>query len=95
MLVPRGTKATWAEADKAGFGTARSLGSNVWFTLRGGNVSDVFYPDLSTPSVRTLELVVVGDDFVDRPPAGTAVSRPDPRSLRYRQSGSGHPPATG
>jgi glucoamylase len=87
-----GAKSTWTEADKAGFGTARSRGSNVWFTLQGGRVSEVFYPDLSTPSVRTLELVVVGRGFVDRPSTGSsAVSRPDARSLRFRQSGSRHP----
>src|SRR6478609_9142614 len=80
-----GAKSTWTEADKAGFGTARSRGSNVWFTLQRGRVSEVFYPDLSTPSVRTLELVVVGDGFVDRPTAAAVVTRPDPRSLRFRQ----------
>ena len=42
--------------------------------------------------MRTLELVVVGDDFVDRPSTATAaVTRPDPRSLRFRQSGNKHP----
>jgi len=86
-----GAQSTWPEADKTGFGTARSRGSNVWFTLQGGRVSEVFYPDLSTPSVRTLELVVVGDGFVDRSTAGATVARPDPRSLRFRQSGSRHP----
>jgi glucoamylase len=86
-----GAKSTWTEANKTGFGTARSRGSNVWFTLQGGRVSEVFYPDLSTPSVRTLELVVVGDGFVDRPTAAAAVTRPDPRSLRFRQSGNRHP----
>ena len=58
---PRGAKSTWTQADKTGFGTARSTRSNVWFTLQGGRVSEVFYPDLSTPSVRSLELVVTGD----------------------------------
>src|SRR5690242_109780 len=37
----------WTEADKTGFGTARTTGSNVWFTLQDGLVSEVFYPDLS------------------------------------------------
>src|SRR6478672_7062311 len=87
----RGAKSTWTEADKSGFGTARDRGSNVWFTLQRGRVSEVFYPDLSTPSVRTLELVVVGDGFVDRPKAAAAVTRPDPRSLRFRQTGNRHP----
>ena len=51
-----GPNAGFTEADKAGFGTAHSRQSRVWFTLQGGRVSEVFYPDLSTPSLRTLEL---------------------------------------
>ena len=54
----RGARSTWTEADKSGFGTARTTRSNVWFTLQQGRVSEVFYPDLSTPSVRTLDFVV-------------------------------------
>lgn len=79
----RGAKSTWTEADKTGFGTARDRDSNVWFTLQRGRISEVFYPDLSTPSVRALDLVVVGDGLVDRPSATAEVSRPDPTSLRY------------
>ena len=42
--------------------------------------------------MRTLELVVVGDGFVDRQSTGaSAVTRPDPRSLRFRQTGNRHP----
>src|SRR4051794_36510638 len=80
-------RSTWAEADKTGFGTARATRSNVWFTLQRGRVSEVFYPDLSTPSVRSLELRVSGEDFSDRlsTDATTVTSRPDPRSLRYTQ----------
>src|SRR4051812_44458382 len=48
----------FAEADKSGFGTSRTRQSKVWFTLEGGQVSEVFYPDLSTPSVRSLGLTV-------------------------------------
>ena len=51
-------KKGWTEADKAGFGTARTRESRVWFTLPGRRLSEVFYPDLSTPSVRSLELTV-------------------------------------
>jgi glucoamylase len=83
----RGEKSTWAEADKTGFGTSRSHGSNVWFTLQGGRTSEVFYPDLSTPSVRSLELQVVGEGFLDRASSDmrTTVTRPDPRSLGFTQ----------
>ena len=83
-----GTKTVWTEANKAGFGTARSRGSNVWFTLQRGRVSEVFYPDLSTPSVRNLELVVTdGRTFTDRASRDMRLrtSRPDARSLRFTQ----------
>ncbi|WP_262849570.1 glycoside hydrolase family 15 protein [Mumia quercus] len=82
-----GVKSTWTEADKTGFGTARTRRSNVWFTLQRGRVSEVFYPDLSTPSVRSLELVVTdGATFTDRESdMRPVVSRPDRRSLRFSQ----------
>jgi glucoamylase len=82
-----GAKSTWTEADKAGFGTARQRRSNVWFTLQRGRVSEVFYPDLSTPSVRSLDLVVTGPGFSDRMAAETTTvtTRPDQQSLRFTQ----------
>ncbi len=83
-----GEKSTWTEGDKTGFGTARERGSNVWFTLQGGRVSEVFYPDLSTPSVRSLELVVTdGETFTDRTSTDTeaTVTRPDEESLGFTQ----------
>ncbi len=83
-----GEKATWTEADKTGFGTARERASNVWFTLQQGRVSEIFYPDLSTPSVRSLELLVTdGRTFTDRESRDTvhSTTRPDPRSLSFTQ----------
>ncbi|UMG93028.1 hypothetical protein [Nocardioides sp. TF02-7] len=84
-----GRKHTWTEADKTGFGTARTRRSNVWFTLQRGRTSEVFYPDLSTPSVRTLELMVSDRrrSFLDRASRDmrTTVRRPDARSLRFTQ----------
>ncbi len=83
-----GAKTVWTEANKAGFGTAHARGSNVWFTLQRGRVSEVFYPDLSTPSLRNLELVVTdGRTFTNRASRDMRLrtSRPDPRSLRFTQ----------
>lgn len=88
LVPPRGARSTWTEADKAGFGTARDRGSNVWFTLQDGRVSEVFFPDLSTPSTRVLELVVTdGRTFTDRASEDMQVvtTRPDERSLRFQQ----------
>ena len=61
-----GAHPSWLPANKTGFGTARGRASNVWFTLQGGQLSEVYYPDLSTPSVRSLNFVVTdGHTFAD------------------------------
>ena len=52
--APTGDKTVWDEADKTAFGTARTRASNVWFTMQQGHLSEVFYPDLSTPSIRSI-----------------------------------------
>ena len=63
-----GAPAVYQPADKHGFGTARGgAESPVWFTLGGGRMTEVFYPDLSTPAVRELQLVVTdGRTFTER-----------------------------
>src|ERR1700742_5114273 len=55
-----GAKADWAPADKHGFGTSKTLASKVWFTLEGGELSEVYYPTLDTPSFRDLQFAVDG-----------------------------------
>ena len=50
--------AKWTEADKDGYGTSAGTASKVWHTLDDGRLTEVFYPDLQTPSVRTLDFVV-------------------------------------
>src|SRR3954471_24143550 len=55
-----GQKASWAPADKQGFGTAAARSSRVWFTLRKAGLSELYYPDLSHPSARSLEFLVDG-----------------------------------
>src|SRR3954454_24583470 len=83
-----GHKATWTESDKTGFGTARTKRSNVWFTLQDGRTSEVFYPNLSTPSVRSLELVVTGDGFTGRESTDLRqrTSPPPARSLAFTET---------
>jgi glucoamylase len=72
-LAAPGARSTWAPADKHGFGTARQLGSPVWFTLRQASLSEVYYPDLDTPSFRGLQFAVrrrtVDREVVDDDPA--------------------------
>ena len=48
----------WAPADKHGFGTAHQLESKAWFTLRQGSLSEIYYPNLSTPAFRGLQFAV-------------------------------------
>jgi glucoamylase len=77
----------WAPADKQGFGTATGTASRVWFTLGRGMLTEVFHPDLGTPSVRDLELVVAGPGWVDRERRDTVheVRLLDGRGLTYQQ----------
>src|SRR3954470_15467049 len=88
--------ASWAPADKHGFGTARQLDSTVWFTLRQASLSEVYYPDLDTPSFRGLQFAVSDGRTVDRetvdddpahiePPAVRARVEPVPGSLTFKQ----------
>jgi len=62
-----GAPAAYQPADKQGFGTAHSgAKSPVWFTLGDGRMTEVFYPDLSTPATRELVLVVTdGHSFTE------------------------------
>src|SRR3954451_11532705 len=55
-----GNKADWTQADKQGFGTSTTRASHVWFTLRRAEMTEVYYPDLSHPSARTLDFMVDG-----------------------------------
>jgi glucoamylase len=83
-----GERHTWAPADKHGFGSATALGSHVWFTLRQAELTDVYYPDLGTPSLRDLEFAVTdGRSFVDRETGPGVRSRVEafPGSLTFRQ----------
>jgi glucoamylase len=62
-----GAKHTWAPADKHGFGTARQLAGNAYFTLRQASLSEIYYPDLSTPGFRGLQFAITdGHRFLDR-----------------------------
>jgi glucoamylase len=83
-----GAKVDWAPADKHGFGTSTTLASKVWFTLEGGELTEVYYPRADTPSFRDLQFVVTdGHSFVE-PERDSTVQRTvqtDPRSLTYQQ----------
>src|SRR6188508_1224347 len=83
-----GAVATWTEGDKDGIGSATSLTSRPLFTLDDGEMTEVYAPDLGTPSIRDLQLVVSdGKSFSEREreDATHRIELADPRSLPYRQ----------
>jgi glucoamylase len=83
-----GATAVWTDADKDGYGTSATSASRVWHTLDDGALTEVFYPDLGTPSVRTLDFVISdGSTFAehDSDAARRSVQLLDTRSLSYRQ----------
>ena len=53
-----GDRHTWAPADKHGFLTAHQRGGNAYATLRQASLSEVYFPDLSTPAYRGLQFAV-------------------------------------
>ncbi|HEY0080281.1 MAG TPA: glucan 1,4-alpha-glucosidase [Pyrinomonadaceae bacterium] len=55
-----GRDAQWTSAGKTGVGTSNTLESKVWFTLRDGALTEVYYPTVDIANVRMLELIVVG-----------------------------------
>ena len=83
-----GTKHTWAPADKHGFGTAHQPAGNAYLTLRQASLSEVYFPDLSTPGFRGLQFAVVdGKRFLDRE---TVDDDPDAhRARRARRARAG------
>src|SRR5213596_3502645 len=64
---PPGAASDWVTGDKDGFGTARGTASKVWYTLNNGELSEIYYPRIDTPSTRDTQLVVTdGRTFTDR-----------------------------
>jgi glucoamylase len=94
-----GATHTWAPADKQGFGASHDTSSNAYFTLRKASLTEVYYPDLSTPAFRGLQFAVTdGATFVDREtidddprhiepvaPGVSARVEPVPGSLAFKQ----------
>jgi glucoamylase len=72
-----GGNADWLPSKKTGFGTSYTTASNVWFTLEGGRLSEVYYPRLDTPSARNIDFVVTdGQSFAVRAQdASTSLTR--------------------
>src|SRR3954451_22742233 len=83
-----GANAIWTPANKTGFGTSTTTTSKVWHTLENGKLTEVYYPDLGTPSVRDLQFIVSdGKTFAELESDATThqTTLVDNRSLTYRQ----------
>jgi glucoamylase len=83
-----GAASDWVTGDKDGFGTARGTTSTVWYTLNNGELSEIYYPRIDTPSTRDTQLVITdGRTFTDRESTDTVhqVRLLDPQSLIYQQ----------
>src|SRR5437764_1690952 len=57
-----GKDAQWESAGKEGIGTSTSLESKVWFTLRDGVMTEVYYPTVDVANVQILQFVVVNEE---------------------------------
>jgi glucoamylase len=53
-----GQDAQWSSAGKQGVGTSANLESKVWFTLQGGAMTEVYYPDVTVANVHLLQFVI-------------------------------------
>jgi glucoamylase len=53
-----GNPLNWSRADKDAVGTARSLASLFWYTVAGGIITEVYYPNVDTPQVRDFQLII-------------------------------------
>ncbi|HEX8847169.1 MAG TPA: glycoside hydrolase family 15 protein [Pyrinomonadaceae bacterium] len=81
-----GKDAHWESAGKEGVGTSATLESKVWFTLRDGVLTEVFYPTLDAPNVQMLQFIIVGGKVeTEREDTIHYLEMLDPRALSFRQ----------
>jgi glucoamylase len=81
-------------ADKSGIETSTTTASTVWLTVqKEGGLGEIYYPDLSTPSGRTLQFVVADPQRHSVRANEAATVRTDlgdGSSLSYRQTFTEH-----
>jgi glucoamylase len=77
-------------ADKSGVGTSTTLAGKTWLTVqKEGGLGEIYYPDLGTPSARTLDFVVAdrhGHAVRAADAARVQTVLTDDRSLSYQQT---------
>ncbi|HYX40440.1 MAG TPA: glycoside hydrolase family 15 protein, partial [Pyrinomonadaceae bacterium] len=83
-----GRDAQWASAGKDGVGTSNTLESKVWFTLREGELTEVYYPTVDVANVQELQFIVVapnGKVETERDDSTHRIEVLDPHALTFRQ----------
>jgi len=87
VVIAQGAVGPWATAAKNGFGTSNTLASKVWFTLADGELTEVFYPLVDTPSVQSLQVLIITDKQTENEAEDTVhqLELPNPASLTFRQ----------
>jgi glucoamylase len=84
-----GAEARWPSAGKNGVGTANTLESKVWFTLRAGVLDEVYYPTVDVANTQELQFIVVnaalGRVETESEDATHRIEVVDPRALSFRQ----------
>ena len=84
-----GKDAQWESAGKDAVGTSATLESKVWFTLRDGVMTEVYYPTVDVANVRLLQFIVVSPDRkhveVESEDTTHFLDTLDTRSLFFRQ----------
>jgi glucan 1,4-alpha-glucosidase len=82
-----GHDAQWTNAGKDAVGTSNTVESKVWFTLRGGVMTEVYYPTVDVANTRALEFAVTGCGglSLESEAAAHRVEVTDPQALSFRQ----------
>src|ERR1043165_1549405 len=82
-----GHDAQWTNAGKGGGGTSNTLESKVWFTLRDGLMTEVYYPTVDAANVQTLQLIIVDGTKVETESEDTTHRRKvlNPQVWTFRQ----------
>jgi glucan 1,4-alpha-glucosidase len=84
-----GHDAQWTNAGKDAVGTSNTLDSKVWFTLRDGVMTEVYYPTVDVANTQSLQLVLVtpsGKRVDTEEEDTTHAVRASPGSLVFEQT---------
>jgi glucoamylase len=84
-----GKEAHWPSAGKNGVGTSNTLESKVWFTLRAGVLTEVYYPTVDVANTQELQFIVVsggGRVETESEDATHLIEVLDTQALTFRQT---------